>query len=338
MKKQLLFCILVLICIKVSSQSIVDVTETSFRLDGVSGEKILYYGFFEGDQIVINFQEKNGNPLKEFEVVELPSNMRYQEYKCTKIENKIVNVSRTGIYEFRLSNSALTGRICNLKIQRIPATEKSKDFNSTVFWKSRYDTTYIPHTEKYLIKSDTSSIEIYSSQVQLSSQAAINGNSNRRLVDFVLPENTISWSFYIGVGSEAKKEYERAITEFAQTASSAMKFIGPLASVALYNIPLIRGIQGEDNVRYYFLDNRNAELFNLGYPCKYYKGGDVTIEASQLSDPLKGKVFLGLMNDNMIETITIDIKVVAVVVDQEWGNREVKDMKIVETEVPYLVN
>jgi len=262
------------------------------------------------------------------------------DYKSIKIENKKINVTRTGIYKFRLYNSAVSGRICKIKIQRMPANETTKNFNTSVYWKSIFDTTYIPKEEIYLVKSDTIAQDIYSSNPQISSSNALNGNKNNQVVDFVIPENTISWSFYLGTGNESKQEYERARADFTLNASKSISKIpgyGPMAALALTGFSYFNKIQGEDNVKYWFLSDANSvELFESGETFYQYKKGDVINEASQMKSPLKGKVYLALLNDNTLEPIVVTIKVTAIIVNQEWKTRTVKEMKVEQKEIPYL--
>src|SRR5258705_3857823 len=99
----------------------VDVAENTLKVSGF-GEEVFYYGFAEGDQLIFNFQEMNDKELKELEITELPSSSKFLEYKTKKIENKTINISRTAIYKFRFSNSAIGIRACKFKIQRIPAS------------------------------------------------------------------------------------------------------------------------------------------------------------------------------------------------------------------------
>ena len=97
-------------------QTPVDVAESTLKV-GILGEEIFYFGFAEGDKLIFNFEEVNGKELKEIEIIELPSTSKFSDYKSKKIENKILNIKRTGIYKFRFSNSAISGRICKIKIQ-----------------------------------------------------------------------------------------------------------------------------------------------------------------------------------------------------------------------------
>ncbi len=326
---------------KLYGQSTIDIAENTLKVGGL-GEEVFYYGFAEGDQLIFNFQEINGKELKEVEIVELPSSSKFMDYKTTKIENKILNITRTGIYKFRLSNSALGGRICKVKIQRIPASDATKNFNTSVYWRTVQDTTYIPTEENYLIKSDTIAQEIYSSNPQISSTRALNGNKNSQVVDFMLPENTISWSFYIGTGNEGGAEYDNARTSFTQNAAATVSKIpgyGPMAALALTGVSYFNKVQGEDNVKYWFIsDANNVALFNAGQTFMQYKRGDVLNEASQMKSPLSGKIYLALLNDNTVDPIKVTIKVAAIQVNQQWGTRTIQVMKVSNRQVPYLKN
>lgn len=322
------------------AKTVVNVAENTFKIEGTGGEKEFYYGFAQGDQLIFNFEEVNGKELKEVEITELPSSSKFMDYKKKKIKNKIITVQRTGIYKFRFSNAVLGDRICKMKIQRIPASDLTKNFNSSVYWKTVQDTTYTPTTERFLVKSDTIAQEIYSGNPQISSQNALNRNKNSQVIDFTLPDNTISWSFYIGTGREGKAEYEKVKSSFIGSAANLISKIsnyGPLAALALTGVSYFKQVQGEDNVKYWFLtDANNVALFNAGKIFHQYKKGDVINEASQMKYPLKGKVYLALLNDNTIDPIVVTVKVAAIQVKQEWNTRVKQVMRVINREEPYL--
>lgn len=341
MNKLSTFLILILfISANLWGQTPIDVAETTMKINGLGGEEIIYYGFSAGDQLIFNYEEVNGKELKEIEIIEFPSSSKFMDYKSKKIENKVLTITRTGIYKFRFTNTAVGGRICKVKIQRIPENESTKNFNTSVYWRTVTDTTYVPKQEVYLAKSDTIAQEIYSSTPQISSSNALNGNKNLQVIDFMLPTNTISWSFYIGTGKEGKEEYDRARDEFAKTlASSAVQipYYGPMVALALTGVSYFNKVQGEDNVKYWFIsDASNVALFESRQTFMQYKKGDVVNEASQMKMPLSGKVYLGLMNDNTMEPITVIIKVTAIVVNHELKTRTVKEMIVNKREEPYL--
>ncbi len=261
------------------------------------------------------------------------------DYKTKKIASKTIEIARTAIYKFRFSNSALGGRICKFKIQRLPASSSAQNFNTNVYWRTVYDTIRTPIQERYLAKTDTiiNTIEKVS---KVSSQNALNGNSNKTVVDIDLPENTIVWSFYIGVGTEGKEAYEKSKNEFISNAAKSVSKIpgyGTMAALALYGINTFSKVQGRDNVKHWFIsDWNNVLLFQSGNSFLEYKQGDVVTDASQMKFPLSGKVYLGLLNDNVMEPIEVVVKVTTVQVAQSWGLRTVNQISVSSRTEPYL--
>ncbi len=331
-----LFCVF-----RAVGQNPIDIAENTFKIAGLA-EEIFYYGFAEGDQLVFNFEEVNGKELKEVEITELPSSSKYMDYKTIKINNKVLNIAKTGIYEFRFSNSALSGRVCKFKIQRIPASDATKNFNTSVYSRTVYDTIYTPIQEEYLIKSDTTAVTIVDQLAKVSSETAMNGNPNTTLVDFTLPTGTIAWSYYIGVGTEGQEAYKEATDEFLSTAADLVSGIpgyGIMAALALTGINYFTKVQGSDNVKYYFItDWDNVLLFESDQTFYHYKQGDVVNDASRMTQPLSGKVYLGLFNDNIRDAIEVIVKVTAISVSQQWGTRTIQKMEISPREEHYLKN
>jgi hypothetical protein len=335
------FIALLFFACTLSGQSAVLVSDATLKVNASGGEEIFYYGFAEGDKMIFHFEEVNGKELKEIEISEYGGSSKFMDYKTNEIEKHVINVTRTAIYKFRLTNSAPNARVCHVKIQRIPANKATKNFNTSVFWRTVQDTLYTLKNEQYLAKSDTFAQEIYAACPQLSSKLAINGNKNRQVVDFTLPKNTISWSFYIGTGSEAQVEYERAQHDFAKNAAIAlvkMPGYGPMAALAISGVSYFNHVQGEDNVKYWLLSNsESVAAFEAGQSTfQDYKKGDVITEASQMKTPLEGKVHLGILNDNTIDPIRVTIKATAIVVEQDWQTRTVQEMQLVSKQEPYL--
>lgn len=317
------------------------VFESTLKVTGV-GEEKFYFGFAEGDKIIFDFKEVNGKELKEIEIAEYPSSTKFMDYKTKEITNKSIPVTKTGIYVFRFSNSALAGRVCKVKVQRIPATETTKNFNTSVYWETVFDTTYTPVQEKYLVSRDTAIVNVVDQTAKISSQNALNGNSNTTLVDFTLPAHTVSWSFYIGVGEEGKQAYndgKSKCMEGAAAASLKIPGFGPMAALALYGMSYFNRVQGEDNVKYYFLSDANSVTnFNAGQQFYQYKQGDVINDYYRMNSPLSGKVYLGLLNDNVMDPIDVMVKVTAITVTEKWDVRTVQKMEVHSDEVPYLKN
>lgn len=332
---------LLLICLSTTvifGQTKISLLESTKKISPISEENI-FVGLHAGDVLVINVEELNTKELKEIELIEYPSNSKFLDYKTPRIDNKQITINNTGIYKLRISNSAVSGRVCRINLDRIPA-ENTQNFNTTVHWKTVTDTTFYTEKEKYLISTDTTFSDFYSSTAFISSQNALNGNKNSQIISFDLPINTSSWSFYIGTGNEGKAEYERAQKQFINSASKAALQIpgyGPMAALALTGVSYINQVQGADNVKYWFLSSvDDVQRFNSDITFYQYKKGDVVNEAAQIKSPLKGRVYIALLNDNTIDPINVMMKATAMIVKENWGERDVKKIKTTSREVPYL--
>lgn len=332
-----------LLCLAVSlfafSQTPIDVVENTLKVSAL-GEEVFYFGFAEGDQVIFNFSEEKGKELKEVEIIEWPSSSKFMDYKTSKIENKVLNIPRTAIYKFRFSNSSISGRICKFKIQRIPVSDQTKNFNTNVYWKTILDTAYNPIQERYLVKSDTTFETLVDQVAKISSQTALNGNTNKTIVDFSLPQGTQSWSYYIGVGNEGKAEFAHAREKFLQSAGTAVSKIpgyGVMGALALHGLNYFSVVQGEDNVKYWFISNwESVQAFKAGQAFYQYKQGDIVNDASQMKTPKLGKVYLGLANDNVMEPIEVLVKVTAIVVKEQWSTRVINKASITSRTEPFL--
>jgi len=320
----------------------IDVAENTLKVDEHS-EEVFYYGFAAGDELVLSFKMQKGSSLSELEISEFPSSIKFMDYKVKKIENHKLHILRTGVYKFRLTNSENSARICKIKIQRIPANLATLlNFNTSVYWRTVQDTSYVPTQEKFLMKRDTTAQTLIERVTKISSSNIMNGNSNKDLIDFTLPKGTISWSYYIGVGSEGQKAFAKAKSGFLNSAASTASRIpgyGTMAALALYGINAFSLIQGEDNVKFWFIgDETNASLFKFGKEFKSFKQGDVLNDAAQMKKPLSGKIYLGLLNDNLIESINVTISVTAVVATERNSIQNNKLMLITSRKEAFLKN
>jgi len=318
-----------------------DLAENTLKVSE-HGEQVFYYGFAAGDQLVFSFKAVKGGALTELEISELPASASFMDYNVKKLENKTLRIPRTGIYKFRFSNTTNSDKVCNVRIQRIPAGPATVDFNSSVYWHTVQDTVYLPSQEKYLMRRDTMAQTLVERVMKIGSSSIISGTGNKELIDFTLPRGTVSWSYYIGVGSEGQKAFSQAKSGFLNSAAATASHIpgyGTMAALALYGFNAFSLIQGEDNVKFWFMVNAtNASMFKYGKKFSCFKQGDVLNDAAQMKKPLAGRVYLGLLNDNLIESINVTVSVTAIVVTEQNSVRNNKVMSITSRKEPYLKN
>ncbi len=336
MKKLRLHILFLSLVLKTIAQNPIDINESTLKINGL-GEEVYYCGLAEGDQLIFNFEEVKGKELKEVEIIEMPGASKFMDYKTSKIQNKTISINKTGIYKFRFSNSAILGRVCKFKVQRIPANDVTKNFNTSVYWKTVNDTTWTTEQEKYLVKADTTVQDLTNQVAKVHSGGNLNGNKN--VINFTLPDNTASWSYYVGVDQAGNQALQDATAQLSKVAAPIIKRIpgyGPMAALALGAACYIAKIQSGEDIDYIVTDANNATLFNSGAACSAYKRGKVINDFSKMNAPLKGMCFICLSNDNAVTGVQVTVKVTAVCVNETWGTRPIQKFTVKSHDEPYL--
>ncbi len=329
-----LFTCLTILTASGQSQPI-DVAELTIKI-GSMGSEELFYGFAEGDQIVFSFEELKGKELKEIEIIELPSSSKFMDYKTTKIEKKKILVNQKGVYQFKFNNSALAGRICKVKIQRIPKTEDLISFNTNWEWKTLYDTTYVPYTQDSLVGYDT--LRFKEKVKELIKKENIdemildktqrvhsywNENSSYTYLKVDLPQNKIepyheekilAWAYWIGVGEEASQAYAQNVKAIGKIASGVASFYGtPLAGVAVGAVTELLTPKSGEDVKYAFIaDFQNVQAFLAGQVYYQFDQGKGIAAYGKNTSRLKDTFYIGLHNDNQTTGIDANVKIVVI--------------------------
>lgn len=352
---QKIFILIAALCIwslTTHGQDLVDVTDQTIKIGGFKEEE-LYFGFAAGDKIVFNFKEVDNKQLKEIEIIEYPNNSKFSDYKSKLIEGKTLSIIQQSVYIFRFKNSAMGGRVCKIKIQRIPANESTKNFNSTVTWENQqqttyntytkdvvvsYDTTYSQRTRRVVVKTEQNEEMIMDKPQRVHSTS--NGNGNKSTLFFTLPQNqtelykttkVISWAYWIGVGDEANQAWKQN----SQTISKAVKgaasyFTTPLGALAIGAVAdLMLPKVGED-VYYAVADQANKDLFLLGSQFRIFDQGKGIAGFRKFTDPslCQGTYHILLSNDNVLHGIDATVKVVAIVETNIYEDERYTDVKI----------
>lgn len=286
MKHYFLILISLLFNLTSYSQQKVMVSEGSLKIGGLSEEK-LYFGFAANDKIVFTFSETQGKEIKEVEILEYPSSSRYTDFKVNNAKEKIITVNKEGVYCFRFNNGRLGKRICRYTIQRIPENEETQNFNTTVTWITKSDTTWNTYTKNVIVWYDTTYIK-KTKKVAVSSEkieeilldktervhSRTNENSNKTWIHFTLPQNTktefetkkvIAWAYWVGVGEEANQAWKKNVNAVSKLASGIVQLTyGPLGALSVGAVAqLITPSTGED-VYYALTDQQNKNLFMAG--------------------------------------------------------------------------
>ncbi|MEM1126746.1 MAG: hypothetical protein AAGI71_08845 [Bacteroidota bacterium] len=309
------------------------------RVGGFSSKE-LHYGFAEGDVILFELEERKGRSVSNVEISEYPGTIRFAERGAPRINNVSMQVHQQGVFTFKVSNGKLRRRTCRLRIFRIPAHEDLAHWNTAVVWESVPDTTYDVRQEKYLVSSDTSIVEVANQVSRVAGTLSPKGNRGRTLVEFDLPENTVAWSYYVGTEA-GQATMDAAADDFAASASPVlMNLTGgdPLAMLALHGVSLFNKLSDGENVQYWVLGGaEDAGRFVRHEPFRSFRGGNVVNDFARLEEPLGGRRYIGLANDNLMVSLNVNVMVKAVVVNANYATRPVTTMSIEYRDAPRIL-
>jgi hypothetical protein len=320
-----------LLCLHFYAQDPLTLADNTVRIEGYD-EQLFYYGFHEGDQLIFDLDIVKGGRLSEVEISLVDSPPLSMEYEPKNIRSKHLSIGKTGIYRIKLKNRKGRAKVCHFKVSRV-AAEGQQHFNSTVTWRTVYDTTYTTVQEDYLIRKDTSIHNLVDQISKANSNLNINGNKNS--IAFTLPKNTVSWSYYIGVGQESQQVFEKAMNDLPGLTSIALRIpgYGLMAAIALNTAPTIAALQKGEDITFYIADMKNALLFWDGESFDPIKRGKVISDYGCIRNHKSGTYYVCLANDNTAKSVTVTVKVTAVSVTEKWGKRSVKKMKVSERKV-----
>ncbi len=278
--------------------------------------------------------------LKEIEIMFMPAHSIYMEYKAKKILNKTIQIRETGVYKFRFTNTNIfSGRVCKFKIQRIPGSEATRKFNSTVYNRTILDTSYADVQERFTVKSDTSFQEVLNDVVTVHSLT--NSRPNKVVKPFALPNNTIAWAYYIGVGEEGENMYRYATKELMRGTNNGPKDYqiasNPLKALILGSYSYLRLLENGEKVLYHLMEGNNPNAYLEGKSYDFIKSRKGINDYVKM-DIVKNNLSFCLTNESLIFPINVTIKVMALKVDAIYDLRMVRKMNVKKTEEMYLKN
>ncbi|MFN3404355.1 MAG: hypothetical protein ACK40G_09705 [Cytophagaceae bacterium] len=326
------------------------VADALIKIKGKAAAEV-YIGLQEGDQLVMDIEETGRRKVVAAEVWQYPDNLRYRQEDLSLVDDKIIPVTHTGVFLIKFKNSSLFNCSVRYKLVRIPKSASASRFNTNVYWKTAFDTVY-SFSKKRGVFYDTSIVSVIPHQVQrVYARTAFNGKSNKSYISFDLPANTISWSYYIGVGensevifrqAEEKARRRREDLKNIAAGMSRIFYADPSASLALgilalYGIAEFGVPDRADNVQYYFVKDEQAALSFVNKSNFFsYEKGDGPLSGKRIEGKTSGKQFLCLQNDNYLEAIDVHLRIAAVTVTETKGERLVKSYTLKEKKVPYI--
>lgn len=286
----------------------------------------LYYGFDVNDEVSISLLTL-GNKIKQVEIFEVRGALLYKAYKVDTNIQKTFKISKKCVLGIHIQNSSFLGKVYQLTVKRI-SNKKDKPFNSHIVWKPIFDTAFTTTYEQYVEKTDTIFENILDRTSRIHSQTSINFESNRQIVDFYLPADCIGWTYWISVGNEGKAAYSEAKKGVMKSLAGAANLIpeyGPLISLALNGVIALNTSLPGDNINYWFVASKpETEKFKQKSDFISFKQGNVVKDYGKMNAPTTGVVYIALLNDNLVEGIDVDLKVLAIRTKVKYGIKTIK--------------
>ncbi len=340
MKKVCFFVFVLALSCQLLAQNPISVIETTFKIKPNKVEEF-YAGFAAGDQIVIEFSEVNGKEIKSFEVFENESAIRFSDYKVSSIEKKIISVKKKGVFAFKVTAPS-SGRVCSLKISRVPKSAATADFNTNWKWATVFDTTYVRYKVDSLVGYDTIVLSeptrkivseklqeevLVDNIVEVNSIGIINHDNPRTYLTVSLPKNratatetseVVSWAYWIGVGENSNSFWSKNKEMITQTVKGVVEMFSPLGALAAGAVStlVIPDDSQTDNVVYEISSNakdRDAFMKNKSRHRVCGSNGSGGYGKFTNERYLQGTYYICLYNDNRHDKIRVNVKASAVV-------------------------
>lgn len=326
MKKILLFCAMMAANF-VSAQ--IDVVESTFKVNAAT-EMFYHYGFAEGDKVIFNFTEEQGKELKEIQIVDYHSNSPYfGDFKATKVENKVIQISKKSILKFRFINTSLSGRICKIKIQRIPASEATKNFNTNIVTKETRDTSYYTVKEKYLVSKEYKPVELIGvTESWVNSQTNLTGIT-RVHFSFTVPKNSVE--VYYSFAASRNKEQLSSSNLKSNLFGQLTKLVEPTGTLNIA-LNLLTSPPGSDYCDVRLMDTENARIFTSGSnEYRYfpdYSRLNLTSGVVKFNNFQGKNMSLCVENKDLTQGIQVIVQVTSINLEEKWDERDVKKFKV----------
>lgn len=247
--------------------------------------KWFYFKFAPGDTIVINSWTIKGDNISNFNILRWPNSEIFSTSAVKIIRNERIVNERVAIYRFKISNTSLfSTKMYKLMIYRIPKYKAFARFNTTVYWDTLYDTTFVTQKESVLVSVDTAIEKVLDSKIEMPYM-------KKSYIEVNLPKHTLFWVYWIGAFGTGNKN-ESSSTEDGLNI--------PLRSFALGKIKKIVGNGRGATIDYYFIKRqRDVDDFMSGLDFYSFKKGlGIVSDYGKIEEPLEGRFFIAVKNSD----------------------------------------
>lgn len=307
----------------------------------------MYFGFAEGDNISFSIAEINNKEIGKIEITEYPSTSLFKEIKVPKIENLSERINNKAIYIFRISNDNKAEITCKIIIRRVPASEKTKDFNTNIIWIEKkdttwsnsketeisYDTTITASKVKKLAKTERNEEILLDKIITLDANGSPD-DSDKYILTLQIPKpvnsktstkEIIRWTYWIGAGKESEDAYNDDVKKFKELKSP---FISPLAGYAIGLIQELKVPSKGNIVEYWIMDNnKETQAFLDNKEFSYLDNGKGIVNYGK-SSIKKGNLLIAIRNNSKIKDLKVNVKVVGIAETKTYEIKETSNTVI----------
>lgn len=270
---------------------------------------VYYYAFQKGDEITINLEMTNKQGTNVIEVFTYPDlNVIYSNDDFKDLKDHKINIHEESIYGFTFATKHVFDRDVRFQIERVPSSEGSKDFNTSVEWVENFEIVTVQEPQKFFINATVN--ELFSE-----------GNS-RTAVPLNFPDNTVKWYYEFSAyrDEEALDKIYDSFNLVAELSNLIDK-----TGVLSFGLSQLSQPPGSDYCDIYLLDYDALGLFNSRGGFSYiiegtrenYKSG--IVEINYVPDE---QVYLGIANRAKLYGINVAIQIVAIVKQEGWQMKE----------------
>ncbi len=250
-------------------------------------------------------------------------------WTISKFSEKMI-IPERGVYFVRLESMEMpsSGEIT------IRHTGEGKDVRK-VEWITILDTVWTRRTESYLDTTLYHPEKVHAPQhFYLNSAANLTGRTRVEL-PVSLPENTVRW-YYIYSCYREEKEAERVSKGFDLAGQIAGWLVGTEGKLIGKAASVLTAPPGGDQCDVYLLDEVQMRAFRNKADFVYKPEGSRENYASgvvEVRDYL-AQAYLGFRNTSLLHGIHVAVEVVAIVKEEIFKTRDIRDYKLVRRKVP----
>lgn len=265
------------------------------------------YAFEKGDEIVINLEMSNKKGTNIINIYSYPDgNVLYSNDSFQDLMEHKIMIKDRSIYAFTIGSNHAFDRDARLRIERIPESEVTRDFNTKVIWERIYSVEQVQKPLHQFVNSG--------------SNATFRGGKSRISIPINLPANTVKWYYTFSAFREKEKVQE--ITGLFNLAGELSSLIDETGLIE-FGLKGLTQPPGTDYCDVRLLDFENSQLFlsKKDDQWRHYTDGsrsNISSGIIEINWILDETLYLGIKNSSETYGINVLIEVAAIVVEERW--------------------